>query len=207
MISKTTKIIIPALVLVSLAISAGLYLLRASNEQKAAAIIARMPVAENKPEEFTLPDLNRPIVITAALSEENAKKAKEYITATQTTLKGDPDLYQEWLSLALYRKLIGDYEAAKEIWEYVTKIRPSAAVSYHNLGNLYVYELNQPDKAEPYYLKAIELEPSGIQWYLSASEYYRYFKKDIGKAKEILRLGITANPGIAAPLAQALNSF
>ena len=208
MISKAGKIIIAALILFFMILGAGLYRLQDLNYKKAADILAQQAVAPvGAAPKFPAPDLDRPINITAKLSEESAGKAREYIIASENALKADPDIYEDWLNLALYRKLIGDYEAAREIWEYLTKIRPFAAVSYHNLGNLYAYELNEPDKAEPYYLKAIELEPSGIQWYLSAADYYRYFKKDITKAKDILRQGIAANPGIAEPLAQTLNSF
>ena len=39
-------------------------------------------------------------------------------------LKKDSDNLENWLVLGIYRKIIGDYEGAKEVWEYASAIRP-----------------------------------------------------------------------------------
>lgn len=218
MISKPTKFIIGGMLIVALAV---IYLFKDLRSDNPLVFKSNTPphAVSGEPDpgvsgdpktpasDFPMPDLNRPIVIKAQLSTTDAQKAKEYINASQAELKKDPDLYDEWMNLALYRKLIGDYEAAREIWEYVTKIRPSSGMALHNLGSLHFYELKRPDEAESYYLQAIKAEPSNLQFYIAASEYYRYFKKNIPKAKEILTKGTFANPGQASVLAELRDSF
>lgn len=140
------------------------------------------------------PDLDRPVLISANLSDENARKARMEIQRIVAELKSDADSYDEWVNLGLYRKLIGDYEGARLAWEYAAAIRPGVAVPYNNLANLYVYELKQPAKAEAYYLKAIENDPTTFQWYLVAYEYYRFIVKDEAKARAIAQRGISLDP-------------
>lgn len=204
MISRTTKVIIAVLIVVFLGGSAALYLVREENIKK----VSEIDKNTKQEEKLAMPDLARPIVITdKKIGEGEAKKAKESIIASQNALKEDSDNYQQWLNLALQRKAIGDYEAALEIWKYVTKIRPLSGLAYNNLGNLHIYEFQEVDKAEPYYLKAIELEPNNLQFYLTAYEYYRFVKKDLSKAREILKKGISVNPGQAKVLSNVLSTF
>ena len=60
---------------------------------------------------------------------------------------------ENWLVLGVYRKMIGDYESAKEVWEYASAIRPQNSVSFNNLGELYAYYLKDNAKAEKIILK------------------------------------------------------
>ena len=68
-------------------------------------------------------------------------------------LKKDSDNLENWLVLGVYRKMIGDYESAKEVWEYASAIRPQNSVSFNNLGELYAYYLKDNAKAEKIILK------------------------------------------------------
>lgn len=146
----------------------------------------------NIPPQVSVPDLNKPVVITASLSEENQTFARSEIANLVAVLKKDSDAYNEWMSLALYRKMIGDYDGAREIWEYTAVIRPNEAVSFHNLGNLYATELRDNVKAESYFLKAIDRGTALGYVYYAAYEFYRYYKKDLPAAKKILDRGIAA---------------
>ncbi|MEK7554772.1 MAG: tetratricopeptide repeat protein [Patescibacteria group bacterium] len=162
----------------------------------------------NPSPEISAPDLDRNIHITAPLSEENKKKAREEIDRLVAALKEDPDSYNDWLSLALYWKMIGDYDGAREIWEYLAETRPGEAVSLHNLGNLYANELHDFAKAEQYYLEAIKRRPEFDYLYYAVYEFYRYYVKDLVKAKQILDQAIAAlDPESGAKFGELRASF
>ena len=142
-----------------------------------------------------IPSLDRPITFFVDLSEESKQRAKEKIEKLSAELKQNPDLFDNWLELALYRKLIGDYEAARDIWEYCAVIRPKSSVPFNNLGNLYWHNLPDFEKAEKYFLKAIELQPDAIFAYRNLYELYLYsYKEKSHLFDDILLRGIEANP-------------
>ena len=109
--------------------------------------------------------------------------------------------------LGVYRKIIGDYEGAREVWEYASAIRPQNSVSFNNLGELYAYYLKNNKKAEENYAKAIENDPSAIYIYRNFFDFYRYFAKDTAKARAILEKGIAANPATSSDLKNLLKSL
>ena len=57
---------------------------------------------------------------------------------------------------------LSEYQQAVEVYSYVTKIAPNAAVSYVNLGNSYA-KLKCFDDATNSYDKAIAIEPSLVK--------------------------------------------
>jgi len=145
-----------------------------------------------------MPDLNKEIVIGANISEQTKNAAIEKIKEITAQLKKDYDRREEWLNLGIWRKTIGDYEGAKEAWEFVTLIRPTDAVAFHNLGDLYSQYLIDFPKAEQYYLAAIAKEPGTPFYYVKLHEFYRYFVKKLDLAENILVQGIKATGGDSA---------
>ena len=86
--------------------------------------------------------------------DENAKKiASAKIQDLSSQLKKDSDNLENWLVLGVYRKIIGDYEGAKEVWEYAGAVRPQNSVSFNNLGELYAYYLKNNKKPKKITLK------------------------------------------------------
>lgn len=154
-----------------------------------------------------IPDLNRPIVFYADLPEDAKQIARQKIEESIMALKENPDLFNEWLALGVYRKIINDYEAAREIWEYAGYIRPMNGVSFANLGDLYAFYLKDNVKAEQNFLKALENDTSNINLYRSIYEFYRYAMNDEKKAKDILKEGIEANPDSSVDLKYLLANF
>ena len=169
--------------------------------------IEPIAVANNKPAvNVPLPDLNREIKITASMDENAKKIATTKIQDLSSQLKKDSDNLGNWLVLGVYRKTIGDYEGAKEVWEYAGAIRPQNSVSFNNLGELYAYYLKDNAKAEKNYTKAIENDPSAIYIYRNFFDFYRYVVKDLTKAKALLEKGITANPTTSTDLKYLLQN-
>ena len=154
-----------------------------------------------------MPDLNKEIKITAEMSEDAKKIATAKIQDLSSQLKKDSDNLENWLVLGVYRKTIGDYEEAKEVWEYASAIRPQNSISFNNLGELYAYYLKDNKKAEENYAKAIENDPSAIYIYRNFFDFYRYVVKDTTKARTILEKGIAANPSTSSDLKNLLQNL
>ena len=153
-----------------------------------------------------MPNLDIEIKITAEMSEDAKKIVTAKIQDLSSQLKKDSDNLENWLVLGVYRKMIGDYESAKEVWEYASAIRPQNSVSFNNLGELYAYYLKDNAKAEKNYTKAIENDPSAIYIYRNFFDFYRYVVKDLTKAKALLEKGITANPTTSTDLKYLLQN-
>jgi len=142
-----------------------------------------------------IPNLSKSIVIKTNLPEDVRKETIEKINALSNSLKNDYDSLEQWLELGLLRKLIGDYEGARDVWKFATIIRPKDAVAFHNLGFLYWQNLKDYKKSEENYLKAIENNQKDISAYIDLSNIYYFNLKDTARAKEILNRGLKNNQG------------
>lgn len=172
----------------------------------------KLPENQNLTDKSTssviMPDLDREIKISVALSEEAAKAITNKIKEVSAALKKDPASSDNWLDLGRLRSSIGDYEGARLCWEYAAEIRPENFVPFNNLAELYGYHLKDYPKAEENYAKAIEKGPETVFIYRNAYEFYRFALKNDAKAKEILQKGIAANPGeTSRDLQNLLSSF
>lgn len=141
-----------------------------------------------------IPDLSRPIEIKTALGDETKKETIEKINGLSNGLKKDYDSLEQWLELGLLRKLIGDYDGARDAWKFAALIRPKDAVAFHNLGFLYWQNFKDYKKAEENYLKATENNPKDILAYVDLSNVYYFSLKDASRAKDILNKGLKNNP-------------
>lgn len=153
----------------------------------------------------TTPDLDQPINMPSTLALDAQKIIREKIEKLSTELKQNPNLFDNWLLLGIYRKMIGDYEVAKEYWEYAGIINPQSPTPFNNLGDLFANFLKDDKKAEENFLKAIAIDPSAIYIYRSLYEFYHYNLKDGAKAKAILEQAIKANPNTSQDLQNLLN--
>lgn len=136
----------------------------------------------------------RPIASeVAGLSEERRQKLYGTIQNDGTAVKKDPNLFNVWIELGLLKKIIGDYEGARDAWEYAGAIRPKNAVSFANLGEIYASYLKNPAKAEKNFKIAIANQPNAPGAYITLSDFY----SAEGRAQDaidILLKGNTANP-------------
>ena len=153
------------------------------------------------------PDLTRKVVITAVMSEESKKQALEKIAEIIKSLKTNPDLFENWVELGAYMKLIGDYDGAVIYWKYAAVIRPKSFIPLANLGDLYLFNIKDTAKAEQSYISALMVGPDQSMVYEKLSELYRYFLKDDTKAKVALQDGINKNPSASDRLKYLLNNY
>lgn len=142
-----------------------------------------------------VPDLNKPIIFGNNISDEEKKKTTEKINKLTKELKKDNNLFSNWIELGLYKKLIKDYDGAREVWEYTSLIWPKNNISFSNLGDLYHFYLKDFPKAEQNLRTAIENNKSNTQTYIALHELYKYsYKQDTTLAVDILLEGLTQNP-------------
>ena len=129
-------------------------------------------------------------------TEDQKKVIHQKILDAAGSIDVNPDLLDPWLQLGFYKKVIGDYEGARDAWEYASQIRPQNVVSFKNLGELYWHYLPDYPRAEANLRKAIENEPKLIDSYVTLSDIYRYsWKEKINLADDVLLEGIQNNPG------------
>lgn len=140
------------------------------------------------------PSLDRPIVYPAGMPAQIKKDNKSKISVIIDALKSDPSSFNNWIDLGLYRKLLEDYEGARQAWEYASLLRPQSPASFSNLGILYGYYLKDAPKAEKSFLKAIENDPKDINLYFQTYDFYKDVMKDLAKAKAIIETGLKNNP-------------
>ena len=141
------------------------------------------------------PDLARPVEFVGLFTPESKDKLTKQIKEISELLAQDSTLFNQWIDLALLWKTIGDYEGARQAWEYASAIRPKNSLSSANLGNLYGYYLKNPQKAEENLLQAIANNPKLTYLYLQTADFYLEVLDDRSKAQEILERGIVENPG------------
>ena len=218
-ITKTHKIIISALVVIILL---GIYVLfdRESKKENETNItdtnqtatttdssdesdtqgvtykIEPMPTNTGKVIPKPIPDLNRPVTKSpmANVSESDVLRATAKIKEFQTALKSDPSVFVNWLDLASYQKMAGDYDGAIISWTYASKVIPTDYISLANIGNLYAYYLKDNAQAEVYYKMAISRGPTQPYLYSQLAQVYIDFFKDTTKAKAIIAEGLSKNP-------------
>lgn len=153
------------------------------------------PAGQNTLQQEALRIVNRDIRIQVLLNPAVELEARTKIQELNGMIRANYDYDAQWLDLGAYRRMIGDYEGAKEAWEFLAKIRPQSFVVFHNLGDLYAYEFKNYSKAEENFLKSVANKPSNIQAYSQLVTVYRYLDTaQAAKIEPLLLKGIAANP-------------
>lgn len=137
------------------------------------------------------PPLDRKIVYPDDFPQEARAPYEENLSKTKQNIQKNPDNTAAWLDLAVYYRMLRDYEGALEIWEYLVAENPSDAIAFHNIASHYYYEEKNYPKAEEYYRKAITANPALAINYTDLHEMYRYvYREDSQAAVEIIQEGL-----------------
>ena len=142
-----------------------------------------------------IPDLNRPVTNNNRLDEAAFNTVSQKIEEITKKLKDDPKDELNWLNLGIYRKMLGDFEGAVSILNFVAVSWPSDYTPYNNLADLYQYYIKEYSLAEKNWLKVIELKPDYAQAYENLYGLYvsQYTEKQ-REALPILLKGVKNNP-------------
>lgn len=143
-----------------------------------------------------IPDLDRVSVTppSITLAKKDLGSAHKKIKELQTALKSNPGRFEDWMDLAMYQKLVGDYEGAVISWKYSGRLRPADYVHLGNLGNLYAYYLQDRANSEMYYKQAFTNGPTQVYLYFQLAEIYIDVYKDNVAARTVLEEGLKKIP-------------
>lgn len=131
----------------------------------------------------------------AIFGEEGRQKLYADIRAYGEELKKEPHELSSWLQLGLLKKNIGDYEGARDAWEYAAILNPIHHVAPRNLGELYWRYLLDFPKAEARFRAAIQIQPKEAPAYVSLAELYQFsYKEKQHLAEGVLLKGVKENP-------------
>ncbi|MDO8481822.1 MAG: hypothetical protein Q7S75_01930 [bacterium] len=151
------------------------------------------PIPQNKEElaSSTAPSLTRQIRFSSDTSPEVKGILVQNIATLRDSLSKNYVNFSGWMNLAIQYKTAGDYEGAKEVWEYISKLYSNSSIPLHNLGDLYQHHLTDFAKAESYYKRSIAMDSTQAIDYLALFDLYRYsYKQDTTLAVDILKTGI-----------------
>jgi len=154
-----------------------------------------------------LPNLDREVVMPGRFSAEEQKIFLDKINASISVLKKHHGSFADWINLGLRRKMIDDYEGARQAWEYASALSPINSLSFGNLGVLYGYYLKDNVQAEKNFLKSIENDPRQSALYFQTFEFYRDVIKDNMKAVAIMQKAIKNIPAEKANLQKVIDSL
>ena len=142
-----------------------------------------------------MPDLNRQIQFSADVPTDARTQLTSDIGKIVATLKVDPTQLTDWLQLALLYHTANDFDGARLVWEFMTKVDPKDTTVYDNLGRLYSFDLKDYPKAEEYFKESIALDPKDTTPYYELFTLYRYsYKTDTTAAVDILMSWAKALP-------------
>ena len=142
------------------------------------------------------PALVRPTDFSNTISPEVKNIVLANLEKAITAIKKDPKNIANWIDLGIQRKTLGDYEGARDAWEYAKVIEPGNLVPWNNLGDLYHFYLKNFAKSEENWKKTIALKPDYIQGYRGLFELYMYsMKEKTGDIPAMLKQGMAKNPG------------
>jgi tetratricopeptide (TPR) repeat protein len=129
-------------------------------------------------------------------TEEQLQKIYSTIGMHATAVKEQPRFFNGWIQIGVLKKVIGDFEGARDAWEYAGIIEPLNSLSFANLGELYWRYLHKYEKSEENFRIAIKHKPGDPFIYISLSELYSYsYKEKDDLADDVLIDGLDAIPG------------
>jgi hypothetical protein len=144
-----------------------------------------------------VPDLDRPVTkspLAVNVLEKDILVATQKIKGLQTLLKTDSTNFPNWMDLASYQKMAGDYDGAILSWRYASELKPTDFVSVANIGNTYAYYLKDNAQAEMYYNEAISKGPTAVYLYVQLAGIYTDIFKNPTKAKALVAQGLLKVP-------------
>ncbi len=132
-------------------------------------------------------------ITTKGIPEDRVTQWQEQFEAAKEMVLEAADNFNSWKIIGALHKAIGNYEAARDVWEYMGIIRPENSLSFGNLGDLYMGFLVDFEKAEYNLLRAMQNEPQGMTYYRNLHTLYASgYKKEL--ADDVLLTGFKANP-------------
>ena len=120
---------------------------------------------------------------------------KGQFAAAVSAVEKNPDSYNDWITIGIVKKQVNDYEGARAVWEKAAILRPAGSLPLFNLANLYADFLNDPTKAEEYYLAALKNSPDLVQAYTNLADLYKNKLNQPEKIDPLIMVGLDKTGG------------
>ncbi len=142
------------------------------------------------------PNFKAPISFSSSTDAEVQAALNAKFVQLQAAISKDKTDFNAWIALGGIYKMGGDYARAATIWEYVSKAWPMNAVSYGNLGDMYMNFTHDYKKAETAYLTEIKNNPDHISAYINVFDLYTsgLYTPSANAGEQVLIKGVLANP-------------
>ena len=108
------------------------------------------------------PDLARALVYGLAVDPQTKQLVDQRRANLVAALTKNPKDITSWIGFGQLYEMIDDFAAARDVWDYLTKLQPSNSVPLQNMANLCGYYVNDKPCARTYYglaLAANEYNP------------------------------------------------
>lgn len=128
-------------------------------------------------------------------SEDQKETIRNEIDNYGEAVIGNPSFFHGWIQLGIAKKIVGDFEGARDAWQYAGLIAPKNVVSFANLGELYWRYFPDFPKSEQNFRQAIQNDPKRPEIYVSLAELYYYsYTEKARLAEDAYKEGLAANP-------------
>lgn len=129
-------------------------------------------------------------------SDEQKTKIYNTIETNGRLVKAHPAYYNGWMLIGILKKTIGDYEGARDAWEYAGMLEPQGSVAFSNLGELYWRYLHDYPKSEANFKVALARRENDPGTYVSLADLYHYsYQEKSALATPTLLRGLEKIPG------------
>lgn len=121
-----------------------------------------------------MPSLTREFAPSVSINPDLLKAVQGKMAVTIANLEKNSNDKDSWIALGGERKVLGDYEGARDAWEYAKALEPGDVTAWSNLADLYHFYLKDFAKSEKNWKQAIVLKPDYAQGYRGLYELYTY---------------------------------
>jgi len=132
------------------------------------------------------------------MTEDILEKSLEDLNHQYAKIQKDSYVYIRWINIGILKKRLNDFEGTEEAWQTAISYNPDQSLAFGNLADLYLFNLQEYEKAEEYYLKVLNMRSDNYTYYIGLVSLYRY--NMIEKAnliEDIIIQGAEINPGEA----------
>jgi tetratricopeptide (TPR) repeat protein len=149
-----------------------------------------------------LPNLKREVQFGSWVIANARVDLQGKIDVVRARLLKDKNRADDWFTLAVLYHGSNDFDAARDVWEFLLKAvpAPQSAIVHDNLGKLYKFDLKDFPKSEMYFKESIQANPNSLTPYTELHELYRYlYKTETSLAVDILKEAANTFPNETDP--------
>jgi len=132
------------------------------------------------------------------MTEDILKDSLEELNLQYTKIQENSYVYIRWINIGILKKRLNDFEGTEEAWQTAISYSPDQSLAFGNLADLYLFNLQEYEKAEEYYLKVLDMRSDNYTYYVGLVSLYRYNMTEKANLIEgIMLKGAETNPSEA----------